>query len=253
MLHALVSSADPPRGSDANTAAAAAAAATAAATAYALGASLRAAFCSYGSGILSHLTPAFEKSPRVRGGGWAYVVERGDKPGLVSWRAGSELELRVDVSETPVAQALLHLVYLSSYEHMGTGRLRCARGCACHELLMDATEYTRNVSLHRQAVVQVNFTRQPCLLHLFTAPSARGSKFKVTGLILSTHEQQHIFEHSSYLAPTTPQENRTAASAVAALHSSYPANLRPITGFDLESDAARVSLNRHRNFSRGEG
>jgi hypothetical protein len=87
------------------------------------------------------------------------------------------------------ASALAHIMYLKSYEHMGTARVSCATGCACSPLVLDAHETTRRDSLETVAP-PLHVHGQPhatCVLRVRLLPetSSGEHKFKLTALIVT--------------------------------------------------------------------
>ena len=83
----------------------------------------------------------------VLSGDWAYVRRDprqppgADKPGLLSLRAPSLLELRVGATPTGVVA----LGFLRSYdERMGELEVSCARGCACNRTILQGWHSRRS-------------------------------------------------------------------------------------------------------------
>ena len=98
-----------------------------------------------------------------------------------------ELPLSAASGQTALTVKLL---YLTSYEGMGTAQLQCiGHTCSCDEQRLDAhsTSDTRNVSVYREARFEAIGRGHQCLLavRLSRATSSGGHKFKVRQVTVS--------------------------------------------------------------------
>ena len=150
--------------------------------------------------------------PLVEGGSvppWAYVVEN-DKPGLVANTVGSVMQLRLGAAGASNASnaamsgpelssaarrgrgtsAVLNLVYLRSYEHMGIASFSCHHRCSCNTQIVDAHNLER-VSLETVAPpLEVRLSPHSSLwscivqARILSNSNSGEHKFKLTGLIV---------------------------------------------------------------------
>ena len=148
--------------------------------------------CAFGPNLKSLVR---EDAARPRSG-WSYVVERRDKPGLMCTEAGEEMELQLAVPKVDDNAAILHLLYLKSYEHMGQAQFECRGGCTCAAFAIDAHNFDERDSLETPSPpITVRFDpgvsrpqlHRSCRLHGRTlANTSSGEhKFKVTAVVVT--------------------------------------------------------------------
>ncbi|PSC68705.1 hypothetical protein C2E20_7769 [Micractinium conductrix] len=137
--------------------------------------------------------------------GFRYLPERPKKRtfieqkwGWTAQRPGDWLELRVDTRGHPNSiaptgnsppQSTVSLVYLRSYQHMGTARIECVSGCRCSPVELDST-WTRTAKLMERLTMQVTQHRH-CRLRVTlldepgVAPSD-GHKVKLMAIMVTS-------------------------------------------------------------------
>lgn len=114
--------------------------------------------------------------------GFAYRAERPDKPsrleqkwGWSGFEPGEWVDLLFDSREHPNStdnrrEVTATLVFLRSYELMGTARVACSSGCQCRNTTIDGTwskraslmqHHSFKVSQHRQCLVNVEIQEAP--------------------------------------------------------------------------------------------
>ncbi|KXZ42501.1 hypothetical protein GPECTOR_141g699 [Gonium pectorale] len=113
--------------------------------------------------------------------GWEWTDEGRNKWGYVALESGQQLRIKV--------------VYLRSYEGMGRARVTCEEGCSCGELIINAHNNDRQVSVAATADMTVSQAAE-CTLRVetlgpglqtksrFGVQGTPGSKFKLIGLLL---------------------------------------------------------------------
>ena len=117
-----------------------------------------------------------------------------DKPGLTAFAPGSEVVFDLPLTASnrtgsfAARNATLFLVFLSSYEGMGTASVSCDRGCGCDEATIDAHTSGSFVSVWEsrkmRAVLHGNSGSCAVRVLLRNATRSRGTKFKVSGLTM---------------------------------------------------------------------
>ena len=118
-------------------------------------------------------------------------------PGVVALAPGATLDLPIDTrlvrgggggsgGEDESARMRVGLKYLASYEHMGTARVECARGCTCEPTTIDAHRSPgpgeRPISLALEHSIVVVGALAECTLRVrvLDATASGGHKFKLT-------------------------------------------------------------------------
>ena len=171
--------------------------------------------CAFRSNLEALVRPAAAQ-PTADAAAWRYVVERRDKPGLVSREPGGVVELGVPYAGEAAA---VHLIYLKSYEHMGQARFECRGGCSCRAATIDAHN-ERRVSLETPAApIEVAFApgTAECRLRGVTLQSTRSGehKFKLTALVvtpLAFKVKSGIVDVASFVDWSTKEVYAHAAS-----------------------------------------
>jgi len=135
-------------------------------------------------------------------GGWAFnateaatdartgQVKLQNKPGITALAPGSALTVRLSTRLAQLDAArpvLLRVVHLTSYERMGRAALRCARGCACADRVLDGATNSSAPRVSVNAVASVQLTQSPdCVLRFTVLPESSspdgGHKFKLIEL-----------------------------------------------------------------------
>ena len=124
-----------------------------------------------------------------------------EKPGLTAFAPGSEVVFNLPIAasnrtrQDGVWNATLHLLYLTSYEGMGSAAVRCERGCACEGVVLDAhksqgfvsiweTHRMRTVLHGRSGACAVRVSLLDQQLQQNSVRSRSGTKFKIGGMTL---------------------------------------------------------------------
>ena len=140
----------------------------------------------------------------ARGFSWVDEGRHGKaKWGFVGQGQNSTIDFKVStaVGGSSARTASVTIIYLRSYQGMGTATVRCVSGCSCRPVTIDAHWQTRASLPGLQLLPDVTQHRQ-CLLRVVVGKGSAsgGQKFKVVGLVLSTegfsNQQQRDIENA---------------------------------------------------------
>jgi hypothetical protein len=123
------------------------------------------------------------------------------KWGFVGRAANSSIDFQLStaVGGGSARTTTVTVIYLRSYQGMGTATVRCVSGCSCRPVRIDA-HWSARASLPGLQLLP-DVTRHPqCVLRVVVGKGSGGQKFKVVGLVLSTEgfsdQQQRDIENA---------------------------------------------------------
>ncbi|KAG2491956.1 hypothetical protein HYH03_009688 [Edaphochlamys debaryana] len=133
-----------------------------------------------------------EKLPKyvVRADGWEYVDEGDEdnpKPGFVATEPGSVLELELGTQGFSLdrsKQLALILLYLTSYDIMGTAEIKCVSGCKCEPRIIDSVNSRRESQTALAELLVPQSDRCRVAVTVLQETTSNGHKFKVSGLVV---------------------------------------------------------------------
>jgi hypothetical protein len=109
------------------------------------------------------------------------------KKGFVAHQPGSSILFHLNtVRDQSGGQVLVQIGHLKSYEGMGMAEVKCESGCTCEPKVIDGLQ-SRRVSQTYLAGISVSQAKD-CFLRLRVlnkTSSGTGTKFKITGLMMS--------------------------------------------------------------------
>lgn len=118
------------------------------------------------------------------------------KPGLVSLARGDTIDLQVDLAAAS-RHTCVSMVYLRSYEHMGSVHLSCLPPCKCVAVLIDALNTSHKASTFETAEITAISSSTRCVLrftnlgalHAHLSGVEEQAKFRLAGLFTQITER----------------------------------------------------------------